>query len=89
MGDYTPYGYKKNEEDKHKLEIEPVSASIVRRIFDMFTSGDSLTKICDTLTNEKIPTPSMQKNMKIGQNNFHYGVWATRTVGDILKSNTM
>ena len=88
VGAYAPYGYKKNEEDKHKLEIETVSANIVRRIFDMFTSGDSLTKICDTLTNEKIPTPSMQKNMKIGQNNFHYGVWATRTVGDILKNPT-
>lgn len=88
VGAYAPYGYKKNEEDKHKLEIEPISASIVRRIFDMFITGDSLTKICDTLTNEKIPTPSMQKNMKIGQNNFHYGVWSTRTIGDILKNPT-
>ena len=54
----------------------------------MFISGDSLTKICDTLTNEKIETPSMQKNMKIGQDNYHYGVWSTRTVSDILKNPT-
>ena len=52
----------------------------------MFARGDSLTTICDKLTNENIPTPSMSKGMNIGQNNYHYGVWSTRTVGDILKS---
>ena len=88
VGAYAPYGYKKNEEDKHKLEIDEESANVVRRIFDMFTSGDSLSKICDTLTSEHIPTPSMQKNMKLGQDNVHYGVWATRTVNDILKNPT-
>ena len=54
----------------------------------MFISGDSLSKICDTLTNEHIKTPSMHKNMKLGQDNVHYGIWATRTVNDILKNPT-
>ena len=91
LGEYlgtAPYGYKKSEEDKHKLEIDEESASVVRRIFDMFISGDSLSKICDTLTNEHIKTPSMHKNMKLGQDNVHYGIWATRTVNDILKNPT-
>ena len=88
VGAYAPYGYKKCEEDKHKLEVDLESAYIVKRIFDMFISGDSLTKICDTLTNEHIPTPSMRKNMKLGQNNVHYGVWSTRTVDSILKNPT-
>lgn len=88
VGAYAPYGYKKNEEDKYKLEIDEESAKTVRRIFDMFTSGYSLSKICDTLTCEHIPTPSMQKNMKVGQDNIHYGIWATRTVNDILKNPT-
>ena len=88
VGCYAPYGYKKAEEDKHKLEIDPQSAGVVRRIFDMFVSGDSLTKICDTLTNEHVPTPSMQKNMKMGQVGYHFGVWSTRTVGSILQNPT-
>lgn len=88
VGSYAPYGYKKSEEDKHKLEIDEEAATIVRRIFDMFASGYSLTKICDTLTMEKVPTPSQHKNMKIGQNNVHYGIWATRTVRDILACPT-
>lgn len=88
VGAYAPYGYKKSEEDKHKLEIDTETSNIVKRIFDMFISGNSLSKICDILTNEHIPTPSMQKNMKLGQDNVHYGVWATRTVNDILKNPT-
>ena len=86
VGAYAPYGYNKSEEDKHKLVINEEEAEVVRRIFNMFASGDSLTTICDKLTNENIPTPSMSKGMNIGQNNYHYGVWSTRTVGDILKS---
>ena len=88
VGCYAPYGYKKSEEDKHKLVIDEDSAYVVRRIFDMFTSGESLSKICDTLTKEHIPTPSMRKNMKLGQDNVHFGVWATRTVDNILKNPT-
>lgn len=88
VGCYAPFGYKKTEEDKHELEIDPETASVVTRIFDMFISGDSVTKICDTLTSEHVPTPSMRKNMKLGQENIHYGVWATRTVDSILKNPT-
>lgn len=86
VGAYAPYGYKKCEFDKHKLEINEDEAKIVRRIFNMFAGGLSLSSICDILTNEKVLTPSISKNMNIGQTNFHYGVWSTRTVSDILKS---
>lgn len=86
VGAYAPYGYNKSEIDKHKLVINEEEASVVRRIFNMFAKGYSLSNICDTLTNEKIPTPSISKNMNMGQTNLHYGVWSTRTVNDILKS---
>ncbi len=86
VGAYAPYGYKKSDEDKHKLIINEEEAIVVRRIFNMFASGLSISKICEVLTNEKVPTPSISKNMNIGQNNFHYGVWSTRTVDDILKN---
>ncbi len=88
VGAYAPYGYKKSEEDKHKLEIDEECAPIVKRIYDMFVDGHSLTNICDILTLEHIPTPSMYKNMKLGQENVHYGVWATKTVQSILKNPT-
>lgn len=86
VGAYAPYGFVKDPEDKHKLIINDEEANVVRRIFNMFANGLSLNKICDTLTNEKILTPSQSKNMNIGQNNYHYGVWSTRTINDILKN---
>lgn len=88
VGSYAPYGYKKSDSDKHKLEIDEETAKIVKRIFAMFVGGKSLSKICDILTKENIPTPSQTKNMKMGQSNLHYGVWSTRTVRDILTCPT-
>ncbi len=88
VGTYAPYGYMKDSNDKHKLIINEEEAMIVRRIFYMFAQGDSLCKICDVLTDEGVPTPSMSKNMNIGMKNYHYGVWSTRTVSDILKCPT-
>ena len=88
VGAYAPYGYMKDPEDKHKLLINEEEARIVKRIFKMFASGSSLNDICDILTHEQIKTPSISKNMKLGQNNVHYGVWSTRTISDILKCPT-
>lgn len=86
VGAYAPYGYDKSLEDKHKLVINEEEAKIVRRIFKMFVGGESITTICDKLTKENVTTPSISKGMNIGQKNYHYGVWSTRTVTDILKS---
>lgn len=88
VGCYAPYGYKKSKEDKNRLEVDDESASVVKRIFSMFINGNSLSKICNILTLNKVKTPSMYKNMKLGQSNIHYGVWSTRTVNDILKNPT-
>ena len=88
VGAYAPFGYNKSDNDKHVLVINEEEATIVKRIFDMFVNGNSLSTICDTLTREKIKTPSISKNMNIGQKNLHYGVWSTRTVNDILKCPT-
>jgi DNA invertase Pin-like site-specific DNA recombinase len=87
VGAYAPYGYNKSIDDKHKLVINEEEANVIRRIFHLFASGLSVSKICDILTNEKVPTPSMSKNMNIGQNNLHYGIWSTRTINDILKNS--
>ena len=88
VGCYAPYGYQKNELDKHKLEIDNKTAPIVKRIFNMFIGGMSISQIGLVLTNEQIPTPSMAKNMNLGQDNIHYGVWSTKTIDSILKNPT-
>ena len=88
VGCYAPYGYKKCNNDNHRLEIDSNTSYVVKRIFDMFIKGYSLGKISDVLTCENIPTPSMAKNMRLGQSNIHYGVWSTKTIDSILKNPT-
>lgn len=88
VGCYAPFGYKKNTLDKHKLEIDLDESIIVKRIFNMFINGYSISKICETLTKNHIKTPSMSKSMKLGQKNTFYGVWSSRTVSSILKNQT-
>ena len=57
VGCYAPLGYKKSEADKHILEIDPVTAPVVKHIFDMRLQGDSFRKIAAQLNAENVPTP--------------------------------
>ena len=88
VGAYAPYGYEKDINDKHKLVIKEDEAKVVKRIYNLYLNGLSIEKICEKLTYEKVPTPSESKNMNIGWNNLHKGVWATRTVYDMLQNPT-
>lgn len=54
---FAPYGYRKGEMDRHKLEIDEYAAGIVRRIFEMRESGMSYPKIAAVLNREGIPSP--------------------------------
>lgn len=56
---YTPYGYRKSDEDRHKLVIDGDAAEIVRRIFEMRLGGTGYNKIAATLNLEGIPSPRM------------------------------
>ena len=52
------YGYRKSEEDKHKLVIEPEEATVVKEIFDMKIAGTGTTLIAKALNDRGIPCPS-------------------------------
>jgi DNA invertase Pin-like site-specific DNA recombinase len=54
---YTPYGYRKSTDDKHKLVIDEYAAGIVRRIFEMRIVGTAYGKITAALNEEGIPSP--------------------------------
>ena len=88
LGGIAPYGYYKDPLDKHKLLIDDYSSEIVKRIFKMFASGMGLKRICYTLTDEKVPIPSVYKNLNRGQKSTSYGNWVTRTIADMLVNET-
>ena len=50
----TLYGYRKTKKDKHKLELDPEAAGIVREIFDMRLAGIGLSEIARNLTDRGI-----------------------------------
>lgn len=58
----VPYGYIRKEGDKQTLHIDPEVAAVVRRIFRMICEGMSVTKIRETLTEEKVLIPSAYSN---------------------------
>lgn len=88
VGAYAPYGYKKDENDKHKLVIDREAADVVNRIFNLFVAGNSVTAIAKILTEEEVPIPSIQKNMNRGVKSTLFGIWNTRTITDIITNPT-
>ena len=89
LGGIPPYGYKFESEDNHyKLVIDEEEASVVRRMFIMYSNGNSLNKIAETFNSEAIPIPSIKKNLNRGLKSTAYGKWQTRTIDEILKNPT-
>lgn len=88
VGAYAPYGYKKDINNKHKLVIDNTSAKIVKKIFNLFINGNSITKISNILTKEKIPIPSIHQNMNRGIKSSLFGIWNNRTITDIITNPT-
>ena len=54
----TPFGYKKDPEDKNKWIVDEPAAEVVRRIFRMSVSGLGPTQIAKKLRSEGVWTPS-------------------------------
>lgn len=88
VGAYAPYGYKKDIHNKHKLVIDEEAAGVVRKIFDLFIKGNSITSIANKLTKEGVVIPSIYKNMNRGIKSSLFGIWHQRTVSDILTNPT-
>ncbi|WP_317855141.1 recombinase family protein [Chakrabartyella piscis] len=63
IGGYPVFGYQKQKDNKHKLEVEELSAEVVKRVFEMALTGMTTGEIARVLNAEGIPTPMTYKNM--------------------------
>ena len=88
VGCYAPIGYRKSPEDKHVLEIDPVTAPVVRKIFDMRLQGDTFRKIAKTLNEEGVPSPRGFYYLAEGRPNLRGETpyWNDVTVKTILRN---
>lgn len=85
---YPPYGYIKGTDKNCTPIVDPYSAEIVRRIFEMRASGMNVKKIAETLNNEKIAVPSDYYYQQQGKPNPYYTehLWSSGTVKRLLRN---
>ena len=62
MGSIAPYGYNKSKEDKHKLVVNKAEARIVKRIYEEYSKGESISEIIKRLQIDEIPSPNNSSN---------------------------
>ena len=90
LSSFAPYGYKKKENNKNQLTLDPISACVVRRIFREKLNGKSNRSIAEGLNRDHISSPY---EYKITRGLSYYSalkghqeaMWHEKTVYRILK----
>ena len=91
IGAFTPYGYKKDENDRNRLVPDLYAAGVVKDIFRMKLHGMSQTAIADRLNGQGILSP-MEYKHSLGiriQDNFRtheQAEWSSMSVRRILEN---
>jgi len=90
LSPFAPYGYRKAEENKNRLVMDPQAAEVVRRIYQMTAQGIRPEEIARTFNTEEVLTPMQYKRAmgcprqewpNIEKDNF----WTDGTVVKILR----
>lgn len=63
VGAFASYGYMKDPKDRHKLIVDEVAATVVRRIFELYNQGIGKISIAKILNEENVPCPSEYKRL--------------------------
>ena len=87
LGNYAPYGYRKDPEDRHHLIIDTETAPVVEEIYALYLSGLSCKMIAVQLTAQGVPTPSRLKKQRgedLGRKDC--ARWSAGTVRKILRN---
>ena len=93
VGTKPPYGYMKDPAAPTKhLVPNPETAPIVRKIFDLFTSGVKYSEIAAILEKDRVYSPSYYYYVKNGKEIVPVDkerpyYWAARTITDILDND--
>lgn len=79
-GVHPPYGYLKAPNNVHQLILDEYAGAIVRRIFEMYLTGEGVTAIVEWLNTDGILTPKQYFHTKgvgtgkIARENLRWGV---------------
>ena len=89
MGSHAPYGYTKSPEDKHILIVDEEAARVVRRIFELYVSGENGRMIAARLNEEKVDCPRERHYKITGKPNpfkNQSATWGSTMVLQIMKN---
>lgn len=89
ISSFAPFGYKKDEKNKHKLVVDKKVSHIVKRIFDMKIEGYSSKAIADFLNSIGEITPGKYKeDTYVNCNGFSIknGKWDAKMINRILEN---
>ncbi|MCL1843392.1 MAG: recombinase family protein [Defluviitaleaceae bacterium] len=86
LGGYAAYGYLKDPTNSKKIVVNPDTAPVVRKIFEMKAEGMGNGAICQRLNSEGIPCPSRYRFLKGMSNKYENCIWIISTVADILRN---
>lgn len=82
---YAPYGYRKSDEDKHKLVIDEDAAAVVRRMYEQRQAGMAYGKIAATLNTEGVLSPRWYWAIHYGNGSCRFSkLWTYTAVKNIL-----
>lgn len=84
----VPYGYLKGNDDKRTFVIDPETAPVVKRIFEMYASGISPQRIAEIFNAEDIPSAGRIAFLRTGRkyNDNEHPYWEQATIRPILKN---
>ena len=90
----VPFGYKRDENNKHHLVIDEEAAKVVRLIFELAMNGNGANKIAQYLNERKILLPSQYKKKKgmgyktynVNEDNIDDLSWKISSVTNILRN---
>lgn len=91
IGSFAPYGYRKSENDRNSLIIDPIAAGIVKDIFRMKLHGLSQDAIANRLNDMGVLSPMEYKsatgsNYQTSFKTSDKAVWSSVTVRRILEN---
>ena len=90
IGNYAPYGYLKDPQNKNHLIIDPEIAPIVVEIFEMRARGDGINTIARSLNERDVPSPGrLRYERGIITNNNKKGSnlpWNRHVLSDLLRN---
>ncbi len=85
-----PYGYMKSKDKAYRLDVDPDTAPIVKRIFAEKLNGKGYSAIVKGLNADNIPSPGKLRYIRKQNAKEMYAdsIWTTATVKHILRNPT-